>query len=886
MIKSKRLSLYLKTLAFAVIFALYYSLACALNTVQFNPQYYPNPDKGKPISLGSIYVGIPDLDPVIPANQKQITIIQEDGTRVEVSQPVNTNAGGTPTYLGSVVTLMVDGDYSLKVLDSYGSQVYYVPFSAEYIGLSVFTPDYNASDQGITGDNNTIKYYGDQAAGDAATIHFIHNSGAATTTYTFITAWEKPENITLKVDAGVIISGPITGLKSANPAWFGFLTDSTYLENTAAFTATIAAAEAGSMIVIPPGEYAMSAYIDINKSLTISGYGVTFNWPSDLIESRGIKIHASDVEIYGIKLDGPQALLSANLQFGIIAVGASASDYISGIKIKDTKLTNWNTGIRFEFVENFEISNNYVYDNYYTGIATLSVLQGRIINNEIDGIAGPLTDQVTGDLAYGIVVSKSTGTLAVKPLSEHVIVQGNVISNNYVWEGLDTHGGQYLSFVDNKIYNCRTGILVGGASNTGAIGSVPVGCVISNNTVKNDHGTGEIIDPEDQTHGIIVTGNAATEAPATVYPAVMGSNMVVTGNSIEGFGREDNTDEIGGLTIRAIDGMTANNNVIKDSYGHGIVIRSVRELNCSNNVIDGLTADDTQSKAVGTITFSGNPVNGDNIRFNYANASFPGAIYTFVDPAAPTTDYEIDIKATLALTLVETIRILNLSHGDVDGLVTDGRVSIATYTTDEIDTITITFDKQGRIGEWFSYSPTLEAASTANSNLICAQTAGGAGIYIRWITAGEYSSGLISDNTISVGGYTGVFMGREEAEELDFINNRNLGTGILYDLTTLEGISPNISGGVIDPIGLLYFGYAPPAITAGASYVFQVPMFGLNSSWALIDWSAQKYLEGLVVSIQPSDNYCYVHLYNPTADTITIGTQNWRFRYGQIRNRN
>lgn len=97
-----------------------------MSLVALNMPYFPDPSIGRPVALGSIYVGEPDLDPEILANQKTISIRQEDGTEVPVSQPVLTGAGGIPMYAGSPVQILVDGDYSLKVLNKHGSQVYYI----------------------------------------------------------------------------------------------------------------------------------------------------------------------------------------------------------------------------------------------------------------------------------------------------------------------------------------------------------------------------------------------------------------------------------------------------------------------------------------------------------------------------------------------------------------------------------------------------------------------------------------------------------------------------------------------------------------------------------------------------------------------------------------
>jgi hypothetical protein len=101
------------------------------NRVILSPGYFPNPLRSGSISGGSIYVGIVDLDPKIVGNQKQISVLQENGTTIPVAQPIETNKGGTPQYNGSPVTILVDGSYSLRVDDKHGAQVYYAPANAE-----------------------------------------------------------------------------------------------------------------------------------------------------------------------------------------------------------------------------------------------------------------------------------------------------------------------------------------------------------------------------------------------------------------------------------------------------------------------------------------------------------------------------------------------------------------------------------------------------------------------------------------------------------------------------------------------------------------------------------------------------------------------------------
>lgn len=97
-----------------------------MTLVALNIAYFPDPTIGRPVFNGSVFVGTPGTDPTIEANQKQVTLRQENGTEVPVSQPVLTGAGGVPIFNGSPVELLVDGNYSLTVLNSKDSQVYHI----------------------------------------------------------------------------------------------------------------------------------------------------------------------------------------------------------------------------------------------------------------------------------------------------------------------------------------------------------------------------------------------------------------------------------------------------------------------------------------------------------------------------------------------------------------------------------------------------------------------------------------------------------------------------------------------------------------------------------------------------------------------------------------
>jgi hypothetical protein len=93
-----------------------------------NPyEFFADPEKPKALSGGKVYFGLPTYDPEQPENRKRVYIAQEDGETIAINQPVALGNGGVPMYNGSPVILLVDGPYSMRVLDKNGASKYYAP---------------------------------------------------------------------------------------------------------------------------------------------------------------------------------------------------------------------------------------------------------------------------------------------------------------------------------------------------------------------------------------------------------------------------------------------------------------------------------------------------------------------------------------------------------------------------------------------------------------------------------------------------------------------------------------------------------------------------------------------------------------------------------------
>lgn len=86
----------------------------------------------KAVSNGKVYLGLIDTDPVNPANRIPVYIEREDGSHVQVSQPIIINAGGYPVYNGQIAKFVTVQGHSMAVYDSRGVQQFYFPNVLKY----------------------------------------------------------------------------------------------------------------------------------------------------------------------------------------------------------------------------------------------------------------------------------------------------------------------------------------------------------------------------------------------------------------------------------------------------------------------------------------------------------------------------------------------------------------------------------------------------------------------------------------------------------------------------------------------------------------------------------------------------------------------------------
>lgn len=103
------------------------------NVVVTNPRpVFTDSRTFRAVANGRVYIGLVDTDPTIPANQIPVYIENEDGSHVQIPQPVIINGAGKLVYNGQLVKVVTGKGHSMAIYDAYGAQVDYIADVLKY----------------------------------------------------------------------------------------------------------------------------------------------------------------------------------------------------------------------------------------------------------------------------------------------------------------------------------------------------------------------------------------------------------------------------------------------------------------------------------------------------------------------------------------------------------------------------------------------------------------------------------------------------------------------------------------------------------------------------------------------------------------------------------
>jgi hypothetical protein len=384
--------------------------------------------------------------------------------------------------------------------------------------------------------------------------------------------------------------------------------------------------------------------LEIQTAFTLA-VGLTINKPMTVRFTRAGKLTITDPAQSAITITSSDVLIDlgassadrlvgpgngpAGVAAGVQGSGTAAAPLKNLTVIGRGNIRSFNKyGVFFENCVNVSVRDIYVNDIGYGGVVFLSVLGGEVRGTHISNIV-----QSAGFVnSYGIGISRdSAKTLANGPHSQDIIVEGNDVRGVPLWEGLDTHDGINVQFLNNRVYGCAYGIaVVSGKDTTGATMYAPKYCVVRGNYIDSQVTDGS------RTQGISVIG--ASNVLGTPYD--WAEACTVTDNTVIGYGLDANGASAGGIAAYCTRGLTIARNKIYNPAYHGIVLYHTNKAAdvTDNLIVDvwaGVTADDGTMSGIcfrstyNTARLAGNKIVSGGLVKTVVN---PRGLYVANDP--------------------------------------------------------------------------------------------------------------------------------------------------------------------------------------------------------------------------------------------------------------
>ncbi|WP_409271549.1 right-handed parallel beta-helix repeat-containing protein [Neobacillus sp. SCS-31] len=302
---------------------------------------------------------------------------------------------------------------------------------------------------------------------------------------------------------------------------------------------------AGKVIVLPYGSSFKISSLVIPDNTTIVGYGAKLY--NDKKHQTLLTI-GNGVRLYGIELQGAGNAKANPKGVGISIRGADAANYVQNIIIEDSFIHDVGFyGILAKFADNVRISNTIIRDVGFAGVGGLSVHNMHINKSHIKSIKPGNKGN-----AYGVFYSRkgAESNLKAYPRSTNSSVTNSIIEDIPLWEALDTHGGENITFNNNTIRNTKVGIAFVNATGKGGkelFGSQK--CTAKGNRIE---GIGK-------GYGIVVAGT----------PSDHSSGCTIEGNHLIQAGQQGNSSS-GAIQASYTRGLVIKNNTLVNSYANGI----------------------------------------------------------------------------------------------------------------------------------------------------------------------------------------------------------------------------------------------------------------------------------------------------------------------------
>ncbi|WP_186377002.1 nitrous oxide reductase family maturation protein NosD [Curtobacterium pusillum] len=340
----------------------------------------------------------------------------------------------------------------------------------------------------------------------------------------------------------------------------------------------IEAAEAHDVVSVTR-DWRREAPLVIDRPITLrfEGGSLTTDRDIDLVLVR-----ASSVRIVGAVLTGSGSEHSG-LGRGIHAVG-TVERPVEDLEVTQAHIAHFaHDGVLLEHCVKFQVVDSRISDVGYSGVLMFSCTDGVVARNRIERVTQP----APYPNSYGIqAVRSTTAGLDRSPRSSRLLVSDNHVADVAHWEGIDTHGGESIAILRNRIERCRVGIAVVPSKDeddASATKYAPIGCsIIDNTVVRSEPGPGS---------GIVVRG-----AGESVGSSAERATGIVLRNTVIGYG---DGDRDGAILVYLTRNLVIAQNECRHGRRRGISLYHSNEaLTLRGNVVSTLVQQGTATSVV------------------------------------------------------------------------------------------------------------------------------------------------------------------------------------------------------------------------------------------------------------------------------------------------
>ena len=541
--------------------------------------------------------------------------------------------------------IYLQGSYKIVLKDSALATIWTLDNVQGGVGADAamedyYYPDATATDQGVTGSSDTIKYAVDTISTDNGTIYLKHDGGTATTTYTLTTSESPPINVNFIIESGAILDGAGTltldnpeqisaGLRqqifggsitikftnsgTVYPQWWdddagdGSTDCATAVQSAVDSIVTDADFIKVKMIA---GDYVISSAIDLASNLWIQGDGEGTYLD---FSALGVTEHAfqfdegsnplDDCRISDLKISGPEG----DYDDGGAGIFINSSHH-ERFRAENLRIANFSYGISIDGQTTGEgphVINCWIDHNSYAGIKIQDSQNSLITGNTIDGERAGVGSELDGKVGiwhtsegggFGNLYNRIIGNTVKNTTTEGILIRGKHASvvGNTVHDGVrgivvEPFSGNTPDADDGRMYVTVTGNTVetmtvdGITISTDAVNITQgvSGCVVSGNTVFNIGKT-----TVDST-GIRI--GSSVDSPA-------GENNIVMGNFIR--------DCYQGISARDTNNIQLIGNIVDDSHAYGIRVQECEGA----SIIGGSVSTDGATPGYGIYVSGGKDV--------------------------------------------------------------------------------------------------------------------------------------------------------------------------------------------------------------------------------------------------------------------------------------